>query len=154
MRRFTACKISSCTKPHLPYIANTDVHSGDERELDCQYVRYGKYSLLWRSSPLEEFLRSMDAVHMSTRFKPDGKPRAGNVPVYRVRSSRVDDFSDVPTGLPENYYCPEYLMTLTDWERQKLDVQPSIPLEIDEGLRAIIEKYKNCTGRHSIPGPG
>lgn len=110
----------------MPY----EAMSGDESAHEGGRVRYAITSLRWRN-PSEEvvrWFRMLDALHLSTRFNINDRPRPGKFPHLRVNSRRVER-SDAPVpGLPRNFYDPTWLASLDPFEEQNLDIQNPIDL--------------------------
>ena len=78
----------------------------------------------WRSKEGDDLFDICDALYMSTRFRPDGRPMNGRFPDPRTASTRIDT-RPAPAGLPSNLYDAQYLSGLTDEEKRKLHMRPA-----------------------------
>ena len=116
----------------------TEGTSSDERDSDLVRVppRYLIHKLEWRSAELTRFLRTLDLLHISTRFTEKGQPTPGNWPRYRVQSSIVDNISPVVKGLPLNFYDSEWLLDLDPEHRAQLEHKPPLELKMPDNLLA------------------
>ena len=116
----------------------TEGTSSDERDSDLVRVppRYLIHKLEWRSAELTRFLRTLDLLHISTRFTEKGQPTPGNWPRYRVHSSIVDNISPVVKGLPLNFYDSEWLLDLDPEHRAQLGDKPPLELKMPDNLLA------------------
>ena len=83
----------------------------------------------WRNPEITDFLRALDAVHLSSRFT-DGKPSRGNWPHNRIPSCRKDLRTDAVSGLPSNFYEPSWLASQSEFELAKKKVQPEVRLTL------------------------
>ena len=89
----------------------------DPRDLIRIPPRYVIRKLEWRSAELMRFLRTLDLLHLSTRFTSKGRPTQGNWPRHRVEGRVVDDTSPVIKGLPLNFYDPDWFLDLDPEQR-------------------------------------
>ncbi|KJA14981.1 hypothetical protein HYPSUDRAFT_59061 [Hypholoma sublateritium FD-334 SS-4] len=131
---------------HIP----VDAMSGDEMD----YVD-GKAYLIntkcdWRSKDGDDLFDICDALYMSTRFRPDGRPTNGRFPDPRTASTRPDTLP-APAGLPSNLYNTQYLSGLTDEEKRKLDMRPAFKFLIPVELLRIAERYRRVKTRQMMP---
>lgn len=98
---------------------------------------YHVKALFWRAKTREfqAFLEILDMLYMSTKFKVDGTPKAGNWPRVRVRDGKDPQYkATAVAGLPENFYDADYLARLRQNDPRtlvKLNIQPAIDLTID-----------------------
>ncbi len=98
---------------------------------------YHVKTLFWRAKTPEflAFLEILDMLYMSTKYKVDGTPKAGNWPRVRVRDGKDPRYkSTAVAGLPENFYDAEYLTQLKQDDPRtflKLKIQPAVDLTID-----------------------
>ena len=109
-------------------------------EVSCQQagqVRYKIRGVTWRSAELRDFLRALDAIHLSTHFTPAGKRLPGTLPRVRY-TPKVQSFiqpDPPPLRLPKNFYDDDWLRTLTPRELDRLCIQPAVKLEIPAELQ-------------------
>lgn len=109
--------------------------SEDEKEETRGGPRYVVRDLIWRSDELGLIETTLDYLHLSTRFKPNGKPRRGKFPHLRTRNTaRPSIPGHPPKHMPRNCYAPGYLDTLDPWELRSLDVQEPIDLSLSSAL--------------------
>lgn len=112
--------------------------SGDETDRDhlpgkkCLAIK----NMDWRNpaEDLKKFLRTLDHLHLSTRFGSDDLPLSGVFPSLRLPTNRMEAQPRVPTGLPRNFYNPRYLKKLNDFEYRRLDIQPDADLSLPSWL--------------------
>lgn len=106
-----------------------DAMSGDETDHRTGEVRYIVVKYEWRSSELDDWLKTFDFLHLSTRFTPEGRARRGKFPRPRIRNTaRPARLGNPVSGLPENFYDSQWLAGLESYEREELDIQPPIDL--------------------------
>lgn len=122
--------------------ATPDVMSGDETDYEWQGPanQQPHYVLIidWRNPEVVLFFRILDALYFSSRFEHDGRIDAGRFPVTRVRSN-TQVKGKVVKGLPENFYNPQWLLGLTQDERDDLMMEPPIELDFSPStLRCVI----------------
>lgn len=114
----------------------TDGNSGDESDHRLGELRYVILSLPWRSHALTEYLRTLDLIHLSTRYTRRGKPKKGAFPRLRIVKNGLSDRDSEPVpGLPRNFYDTKWLKGLPQLAREELrvrniNVDLSIPPEI------------------------
>lgn len=92
-------------------------HSGDETDPEFANRKRPRYNILvvpWHSKELTDYLRSLNVIHLHTRFTAVGQPKLGNWPRDRVESSKVDLKSGPISGLPRNFYDAEWLAGLPE----------------------------------------
>jgi hypothetical protein len=92
-----------------------------------QRRRYKIKSIHWRSPDVTKWLRTMDLVHIGTRFYDDGTPMPGNQARERYPGTKTQIGRPI-TGLPRNFYDAEWLKTLDLDEIAGLGVQPEIDI--------------------------
>ena len=109
-----------------------DAMSGDETDYVQGKVHHVVTKLPWRSQEAEIWARKFDFVDLMTRHYDSGSRKRGAQPLQRFRgSSRVDQFSDAPRGLPENFYDKEWLAQA---DRAKIKPKPPVDLTHTETL--------------------
>lgn len=102
--------------------------SGDEYEADSKKT-FVTSRPVWRSKEARDFYEVCDALSLAAHFTPNNRPTSGRFPAPRILSNRLDG-TDVPGGLPENFYDEEYLESLSDEKREGLSIQPKISLKV------------------------
>lgn len=106
-------------------------------------LHYRKIRPVWRSTAPDvvAWFKTLDHLHMSTRFKSDGKRKPGRIPRHRQEASglQVSNPKVYPKGLPENFYDPTWLATLDTYERDKLRVQDPMELIFDDHVQRYVE---------------
>jgi hypothetical protein len=107
----------------LFYTLTPDAMSGDETDHGHGQVRYAMTKVLWRSTALKSCLKTLDLVHLSSRFSSTGRAKRGAFPHRRTPSSRIEHDATPVHGLPRNFYDPIWLGTLDKHERRALNVQ-------------------------------
>ena len=122
---------------HEPLLARlsfktADGISDDEHEPDrisTGTVRQPEYKIRmpwWRSSELTDWLRSLDVLHIASRFSASGHPLPGNWPRIRYDSSptmfEYRTKTAIP-GLPRNCYNPDFLAQLSDFHIEQLEIK-------------------------------
>jgi hypothetical protein len=112
----------------MPY----EAMSGDEEctKAKDDTIRFEITNLRWRNPAPEirAWFKTLDALHMSTRFAANDRPLAGRFPHRRIPSKRMEPV-DIPVPkLPRNFYDPNWLETLDEIERDILQIQPAIDL--------------------------
>ena len=121
--------------PHL----SADAMSGDETDTEYKGTRtkgrkpQPRYTTLrpdWRNPDVESWLRTLDHIHLWTRFTTDDKVTPGRFPHIRVPppTKLVVIQAKVPIGLPQNWYSPEWLKKRTALERKHLKMKPAVKL--------------------------
>ena len=110
---------------HWIYALGTDGHSGDESDhKSSSTVRYVIQALPWRSDEVTQYVRALDAVHMSTKFTISGRPIPGAWPRTRVLSKKsVDTCANAVPGLPRNFYNPAWLADQEEWRVRMLQIK-------------------------------
>ncbi|KAF7796097.1 hypothetical protein EIP86_007268 [Pleurotus ostreatoroseus] len=114
--------------------------SGDESEIRSDgQTHFIRTRLPWRSETFIKFLHVHDYVHLTTRFHPNGKPRRGRFPRYRILgSSRIDEFDSPVSGLPINCYDDEWLAGLDQIQRDELKMLPPMDLSLSADLKECV----------------
>lgn len=116
--------------------------SGDETDRDympgkkCLAVK----TMDWRnpSEDIKSLMRTLDQLHLSTRFGSDGVALPGIFPYLRLSSNRLEAQPKVPSGLPINFYNPLYLNKLSRFEYRNLNVLPTVDLTIAPWLLQFV----------------
>ena len=112
--------------------------SGDETDRGKEGIgmippRYKIGRVSWRSQELTHVMRSLDLLHLHSRFTPAGRITSGNWPRYRVESTLEVDSSPV-CGLPRNCYDPIWLADQDEDALDMLDVGPAIDLTVPKHI--------------------
>jgi hypothetical protein len=87
----------------------------------------------WRSAAVREMLHTLDVCNLSTHFDVKGNALSGQFPRLRVRG-KVDMEASPVTGLPENFYNPDWLARQDEFTRTKLDVRPAREIQLPNDL--------------------
>lgn len=115
--------------------------SGDETEhnSDGEVTHHVITRLPWRHSAIDNWLRTFDQLHMSTRFNSSDLPMRGQFPHVRATSSRPERYiAGVVKGLPRNFYDPTYLSSLTERERKNLCMQDELDLSFSPEILRFV----------------
>lgn len=91
-------------------------------------------NLKWRNPNVTEWFRTLDALHISTRFALNDRPLPGQFPHRRISSNRREVIDKPPEGLPLNFYDPVWLNTLDEEDRQQLQATPPIDLTVSDSM--------------------
>ncbi|KAF7972056.1 hypothetical protein HWV62_19201 [Athelia sp. TMB] len=86
----------------------------------------------WRSPEVTKALRTLDALHLATRFKECHEATSGSWPHIRTTYAPLHSQRPPVCGLPLNFYNPEWYLALQ--ENSPLDyqdLQPSRMIRID-----------------------
>ncbi|KAI0314396.1 hypothetical protein OF83DRAFT_1174769 [Amylostereum chailletii] len=127
-------------------------HSGDESDHAGGNRQFAIVNQDWRAAQLRTWVRVLDLLHISLRFKEDGSASRGSWP--RIRKPSIRSTKGVAvTGLPENFYNAEWLAKLTERWRAVLDVQPAISLDIPHALLLYAARYMSVTKPEDKPLP-
>jgi hypothetical protein len=110
--------------------------SGDETDHRGPDRRYNITTLSWRSPAIRAWMQVLDDLHLSTRFTQGKRTTAGKFPHARVQAlGRNERHLDVPVkGLPSNFYNPDWLSSLDDYDRKDLRIQPAVDLTFTSGI--------------------
>ena len=112
----------------MPY----EAMSGDEEctKAKDDTIRFEITNLRWRNPAPEirAWFKTLDALHMSTRFAANDRPLAGRFPHRRMPSKRMEPVDTPVPKLPRNFYDPNWLETLDEIECDILQIQPAIDL--------------------------
>ncbi|KAF8220760.1 hypothetical protein L208DRAFT_1331899, partial [Tricholoma matsutake] len=90
--------------------------SGDKSAHENGETQFVITNLKWRNPRVTGWFRSLDALHISTRFRRNDRPSPGQFPHRRIPSRRVEARNNPPEGLPLNFYDPVWLSTLDEEE--------------------------------------
>jgi hypothetical protein len=135
-RRIEASIIHRDLKKFRPLLRSMPLEamSGDETDHVQGQVRYAVTRLPWRSTNIRNWLKTLDLVHLSSRFSTTGRAKRGAFPHRRTLSNRMEqDAAPVP-GLPRNFYNPIWLGTLDKHELRALDVQDEVDLTLSPAV--------------------
>lgn len=113
-------------------------HSADESDYDDEgNVHYVVNQLPWRAGDLTQYVRALDVLHLSTRYKSSGRRMPGPLPHFRSTTPKRIDAGATPVpGLPCNFYDKDWLATLDESELHALRIQDfEIDLHIPPFLR-------------------
>jgi hypothetical protein len=135
-RRTDACLVRQDLKKFRPLIQSLtlDAMSGDETDHTHGQVRYAVTKLPWRSTAVKGLLKTLDLVHLSSRFSSTGRAKRGAFPHRRTLSSRIEQDATPVRGLPRNFYDPDWLHTLGKHERRALNVQDEVDLSLEPAV--------------------
>ncbi|RXW15482.1 hypothetical protein EST38_g10376 [Candolleomyces aberdarensis] len=111
----------------LPWQACSGDES-DERRLD-RALRITK--LPWHAKRIQDWMETLDRLHVALRLNDNGRPATGKWPRLRVDPELGDPpvvlmecFKDSPVkGLPPNFYNQRWLRTLTALEVNRLEIR-------------------------------
>ena len=137
MRRSEATHIHPDLERFRPLLESltADTMSGDETDHCHGQTRYAILRVLWRAPAATVWLKTLDLIHLSSRFDSSGRAKRGAFPHKRVPSSRVEHNAEPVPGLPRNFYDPIWLQSLSEHGRRKLQIQHSVDLTMTEDVR-------------------
>jgi hypothetical protein len=107
--------------------------SGDESDHSCGHRRYVVRKINWRSDEVTNVLRVLDALALVPHWS-NGWPRSGKFPHARIDSNKVEN-RDPVRSLPHNFYRPDWLATLDEYECRELNI--SKPVELTLSSRVL-----------------
>ncbi len=96
--------------------------SGDETGEEGKFY---KTRVSWRSQELSDFLASLNALHIASRYINNGKYAKGAFPVPRYDSQRPEctlNAEGAPSGLPQNWYDAAWL---DEYPERRRTVKPT-----------------------------
>jgi hypothetical protein len=102
--------------------------SGDESDHSRGHRRYVVRKLNWRSDEVTGVLRVLDALALVPHWS-NGRPRPGKFPHARIDSNKVEN-QDPVRSLPRNFYRPDWLATLDEYERRELNIGKPVELTL------------------------
>lgn len=108
--------------------------SGDESAHENGELRFAITNLKWRNPNVTSWFRTLDVLHISTRFGLNDRPTPGQFPHRRIPSRRMDTYDKPPEGLPLNFYDPLWLSTLDEEDRQQLHATSAIDLTLSDRI--------------------
>lgn len=147
-RRADICRIFSGKLPQSKSLKTFDALwrrmppsacSEDEAFIRNNKLYYRKIRPQWRSTApeVEDWFRTFDDLHMSTRFQASGKRRPGRLPRYRLPALASTAISgQYPMGLPSNFYDQAWCDSLDDFEKEQLKPRKPIDLIFDDRVKA------------------
>lgn len=115
----------------------SDDESDHESGTNLGRGRYAIVKETWRSEEMIIWLRLIDLLACGEKWDGRSVARQGNSRRLRVHSSRLKDGVAVE-GLPENCYDSRWLDSLKPYERELLDVQPPLNMELTEEERLCV----------------
>ena len=115
----------------------SDDESDHESGADLGRGRYAIIKEAWRSNEMIIWLRLIDLLACGEKWDGRNVARQGNSRRLRIHSSRLKDGVAV-AGLPENCYDSRWLGSLKPYERELLDVQPPLNMELTEEERLCV----------------
>ena len=122
--------------PHLEQMGKDGMSDDEDAHEDGMRV-YEPGIPHWRSREITLYLRILDLLHLSTKFNAFNIASPGNWPRIRTPSQRTADRSPVAL-LPQNFYEPVWLETLTKEQTDALQMRPAIPFTHSEKeLRSV-----------------
>ncbi|KAF7799735.1 hypothetical protein EIP86_010977 [Pleurotus ostreatoroseus] len=102
----------------------TNGHSDDEADRKDSEEVYNIKALPWRSKALTEFLRALDALHLSTHWTPAGQSTRGDFPRIRLANPlRISTSAKPVPNLPRCFYDETWLKTLLPHQLLKLNIK-------------------------------
>lgn len=109
--------------------------SGDEADHNHGNARYVVKTLEWRDRSVDPFMLTLDALHLSTRFNPDGSVGRGKLPHPRIHNTDRPSTPGNPVpGMPRNFYASPWFNLLPEFERRALRVKPSVDLSFSPAV--------------------
>jgi hypothetical protein len=118
------------------YLDNWGMDLVSEDESSGEDSGYSIIRINWRSAAATSFLRSLDAVYLSSRYK-DGKPGRGSVPRERYPCLRYKSSMPKP-GLPLNVYNKLWWEGLGEDEKRLLDAREPLNLELPSDVKRSV----------------
>lgn len=102
---------------------------------DTGVTRYLRVKPMWRSLKLENFLVHLDALERSARQAFGGGTRRRQGAPRRIRepSTKVNNESVVPKGLPANCYDSEWIAKLSTFQKLRLHVKEDHDFSFPDG---------------------
>lgn len=113
--------------------------SGDEtdsrRVPHCHMIT----KLPWRAPAIRAWMQILDDLHLHTRFVSGLRATPGNFPYVRVEPTKQAvrnerGMAQVVKGLPINFYCPDWLADLDEYDRHALAAEPAIDLAFSPNI--------------------
>lgn len=132
-RRCQACNVTPELATFAGHVENWGVDVVSEDESCGEDSGYSISRITWRSAAATSFLRSMDAIYLSTRYK-DGKCGRGSVPRERYPCLRTKSI-EPKSGLPLNFYNKSWLDSLGEEEKRSLDAREPLNFELPETVK-------------------
>jgi hypothetical protein len=131
-RRVDACIIHQDLKKFQPLLESLTLEamSGDETDHVQGQVRYALTRLPWRSTAIKTWLKTLDLIHISSRFSSTGRAKRGAFPHRRIPSNRIEYDATPVRGLPRNFYDPIWFRALDKHERSSLRVGDKVDLTL------------------------
>ncbi|KAJ2936493.1 hypothetical protein H1R20_g601, partial [Candolleomyces eurysporus] len=114
--------------------------SGDETDSNREQ---SITNLPWRAGPIRDFMQVIDQLNLLLRFPKNANPTQGRFPNLRYDplscdppQPRTEDHyhSHPVSGLPLNFYDPDWLSSLTEIERAALDPAEAIDLALPDAI--------------------
>ncbi|KAJ3567228.1 hypothetical protein NP233_g6497 [Leucocoprinus birnbaumii] len=125
--------------------------SEDEAEIQDGKLLYRKLTPMWRNPApeVDNWFKTFDLLHMSTRFQANGRQERGRLPHHRLPPDPREkpQKSNYPKSLPSNFYNKTWLSTLDDNERNLLDIQAPVDLTFEDPFIKIAQEFSHKRGR-------
>jgi len=99
-----------------------DGMSSDESDVEVSGPVYGIKHVPWRGDIVTLCLRQLDSIHLSLRTTTVGRLKRGNLPRIRRDNPNLLSERGPVGGLPMNCYNPEWFATLTENDKEDLEV--------------------------------
>lgn len=135
-RRCVACDATPELRKFSSDFQNWGVDIVSEDESGGEDSGYSITRIEWRSAEVTTFMRSLDAIYLSSRFA-EGKCGRGSVPRERYPSLRRELTAPKPR-LPLNFYNKAWLEVLGEGERMSLDAREPLSLQIPEEVQRCV----------------
>ncbi|KZT33095.1 hypothetical protein SISSUDRAFT_1132752 [Sistotremastrum suecicum HHB10207 ss-3] len=109
----------------------------------------------WRNDEVvKPWLRVIDGVNVSRKFKQNGKSKSGSWLRVRVPSKLVSEREVAPIKRPKNFVSPAYLDTLTKHEIEDLFLKPFIDIpHIPTEVRKTAKRFAHFRSSKDKPMP-
>lgn len=123
----------------IPY----EACSGDESEYDEDNQKELVVTQLgWRNREVRGWMQVWDDLNLKIQITRKAGGMSGRLPYPRYdpedrprgRARPESHRYQAPSGLPRNFYSPDYLRDLTDVQRDSLNLQPPISLQFPPAI--------------------
>jgi hypothetical protein len=132
----------------MSYVVLSDDESDHENGTDLGRSHYTIVKEPWRSNELIIWLRMMDLLACGEKWAGRDVAQQGNSRRLRVHSSHSKHGVAV-AGLPKNCYNPDWLNTLSQFEREYLQVKPPYNMQFSEEEQRSLFCCPKCPSVHS-----
>lgn len=135
-RRCAACDATPELRKFTPDLQSWGVDIVSEDDSGGEDSGYSIRRIEWRSAEVTTFMRSLDAIYLSSRFA-GGKCGRGSVPRERYPSLR-QEYTVPKPRLPLNFYNEAWLEALGESKKRSLDVKEPLSLQLSEGVQQCV----------------